>query len=629
MPTSQNPSVTALTHRWSTSYHPQLAVDGDCHPTSVPTQTTAYSSTVAELIKRRQLTPHFQPIVSLAAGSLFGHEALIRTPAGCPFTSPDQLFEAARAEGLQIELELECVHRSLNAWTQHVDNAGGGLGKLFLNLSAGALVAALASDELEIAVDTWRAKATTAHGLVVELTEHEHVRDFDALMLAVGKLRRYNISLALDDFGDGRSSLRLWSQIKPEIVKIDKYFSQDLDKHPDKLQTLRALQQISQTLGSSLVAEGIETLEVLHLVRDLGIRLGQGWALGQPQAVPALAAPAEARQVMLSRDIAVFPERRRKSQQRASVWTLLREIEPVSPTTTNEELFLRFASDDALRAVAIVEDARPVGLLTRERFVDRYAKPFFRELYGRQPCTAFANLTPHLIDVHHGIDELTEVLTSEDQRYLADGVVITENGRYRGLGTGEDLVRLVTEARIEAARHANPLTLLPGNIPITQHMRRLLDAGREFVACYADLNHFKPFNDLYGYWRGDEMLLLAAKTISAIADARRDFVGHVGGDDFLIMFQSEDWMARCQQIVERFDAAARGLYDQQAQKDGWVRAEDRHGVERFHPLTTLTIGAVHVTSNPGISAEDVANAAAAAKRKAKASNAGVMLLDAC
>ena len=583
---------------------------------------TESTASVVDLIAQHLLVPHFQPIASLTDGSLFGHEALIRTPAGCKYTSPDLLFEAARQQGVHIELELECVRQSLRAWSEHASG-----GKLFLNMSAGALVAALAGDELDSVVDAWRASTKSPPGVVVELTEHEHVRDFDALAVAVGRLRRHHISLALDDFGDGRSSLRLWSQIKPEIVKIDKFFSQDLDKHPDKLQTLRALQQISQTLGSSLVAEGIETVEILHLVRDLGIRFGQGWVLGRPQAAPAQAVPAAARQVLQSRDIAVFPERRRKSQQRASAWTLLRETEPVTPATTNEELFSRFAADEALRAVALVQDGRPLGLLARERFVDRYAKPFFKEIYGRQPCTAFANLTPHLIDVHHGIDELTEVLTSDDQRYLQDGVIITENGRYRGLGTGEDLVRLVTEARIEAARHANPLTLLPGNIPITQHMRRLLDAQRDFVACYADLNHFKPFNDLYGYWRGDEMILLAARSISEFADPRRDFVGHVGGDDFLVMFQSEDWLQRCNDIVERFNPRARDLYDAEARQAGGVLAEDRHGVERFHPLTTLTIGAVKVDVHLGLSAEDVASSAAAAKRKAKAAHSGVLVLD--
>ncbi|MBR7513801.1 GGDEF domain-containing protein, partial [Mycobacterium tuberculosis] len=79
-----------------------------------------------------------------------------------------------------------------------------------------------------------------------------------------------------------------------------------------------------------------------------------------------------------------------------------------------------------------------------------------------------------------------------------------------GLGTGEELVRTVTEIRIEAARYANPLTFLPGNIPLNLHIERLLEANAEFYACYVDLNHFKPFNDQYGYWQGDEMLKMAA-----------------------------------------------------------------------------------------------------------------------
>lgn len=82
--------------------------------------------------------------------------------------------------------------------------------------------------------------------------------------------------------------------------------------------------------------------------------------------------------------------------------------------------------------MAIVEDGCPVGLLNRQQVLDRYTKPYFKELYGRRPCTLFANLTPLLVDMHTGVEELTAILTSEDQRYLADGFIITENGRYRG-----------------------------------------------------------------------------------------------------------------------------------------------------------------------------------------------------
>ena len=86
-----------------------------------------------------------------------------------------------------------------------------------------------------------------------------------------------------------------------------------------------------------------------------------------------------------------------------------------------------------------------------------------------------------------------------------------------------------------AARYANPLTSLPGNIPISQHIAALIESGEPFATCYCDLNNFKPFNDVYGYWRGDDMIRLCADIIRRNSDPQRDFVGHVGGDDFVML----------------------------------------------------------------------------------------------
>ena len=107
----------------------------------------------------------------------------------------------------------------------------------------------------------------------------------------------------------------------------------------------------------------------------------------------------------------------------------------------------------------------------------------------------------------------------------------------------------------------------------------------------------KPFNDQYGYWRGDEMILLAARCITAQADPRRDFVGHVGGDDFIVLFQSDDWARRCEATLDNFNQQALALYDELARQAGGIEAEDRHGCLRFHPLTTLGIGAVRVAAD--------------------------------
>ena len=181
----------------------------------------------------------------------------------------------------------------------------------------------------------------------------------------------------------------------------------------------------------------------------------------------------------------------------------------------------------------------------------------------------------------------------------------------------------MTETRIEAARHANPLTFLPGNIPISQHMERLLKKEVRFVACYADLNNFKPFNDHYGYWRGDEMLRLLARIAMEQCDAQWDFLGHVGGDDFILLFQSTDWRARCEKLVAEFALRAQAMYDDEARRVGGIEAEDRHGVVRFFPCTTLSIGAVAIDASRFSRAEEVANMAALAKHAAKQAGAGL------
>ena len=125
----------------------------------------------------------------------------------------------------------------------------------------------------------------------------------------------------------------------------------------------------------------------------------------------------------------------------------------------------------------MVDAQRPVAIINRSQFMNDYSKLYFREVWGRKSCMMHANDQPRLIERDHNVDELIGILTSEDQRYLADGFIVTENGRYAGLGTGDQLVRSVTETRIEAARHANPLTFLPGNVPISQHIERLLASG--------------------------------------------------------------------------------------------------------------------------------------------------------
>ena len=577
---------------------------------------------LAGLMRSSGLYPVFQPIVSLGDGAIYSHEALIRGPQNTSFHSPDALLTAAEHESLNFEFESFCITVALARWGELQES-----GRLFVNISAEVLVQVLKRCGRDALMALISGFGVLPRMLVLEITEYERVADMDYLASVVSEIRSAGVSLALDDFGDGRSSLRLWSQLKPEFVKIDKYFTKDLSQHADKLKTIQALQQIAAIFDTALVAEGIETEDDLRVLRDLGIAYGQGYFLGRPAPQPREQIEAQALLVMQDRRVAVFPELRRAS----SAGSLSRLAVAAAPTvdlfTTNNELATLFVSHPKLHAVAVLEGTRPMGIINRAIFMNEYSKLFYREVWGRKPCLVHANLAPRLIERNHNVDELVGILTSEDQRYLVDGFIVTNNGRYEGIGTGEQLVRSVTETRIEAARHANPLTFLPGNIPISQHIERLLNSGIEFVACYADLNNFKPFNDQYGYWRGDEMIRLVARLALAHCDPQRDFVGHVGGDDFIILYQSTNWQQQCEQFIREFADRAIELFDAPAREAGGIQAEDRYGVSRFFPMTTIAIGAVKIKGGEYSSAEEVASIAARAKHDAKTRGEGLVMLN--
>lgn len=575
-------------------------------------------SALARLMRGAALACVFQPIAAIEDGTVFAHEALIRGPQGSPLQGADALLQLARREDRLVEFELFCARQAMRQW--------GGMnqpGRLFVNISADALVRGLLRggvDQLVAQLSSW---GISPRMLVFEITEHERVTDMPALLAAAQVLRGTGVALALDDFGDGHSSLRLWSELRPDFVKIDKYFSREISEHADRLQTLRALKQIAAVFSTQLVAEGIERVEDLQALRDLAIGYGQGYLLGRPGTEPVQAVRQEAREALTDQRLIVLPELRRAAHTGFLTRLEIIEAPTVPPDAPNNALEAIFLAHPELHAVAIVDEGRPVAIVNRQAFMQHYAQQYFKEIFGRKSCMLHANHAPRLIERNHDVEHLVGILTSQDQRYLSDGFIVTENGRYVGLGTGEQLVRSVTEVRLEAARHANPLTFLPGNIPISQHIERLLRNGSEFVACYADLNHFKPFNDHYGYWRGDEMIRLVAKVLVAHCDAQRDFVGHVGGDDFVVLFQSSDWLPRCEGIVEEFRHLARGLYEESAREAGGIDAEDRDGQPRFFPLTTLAVGAVRIQRGACRSAEEVATHAALAKHEAKRQGDGL------
>jgi diguanylate cyclase (GGDEF)-like protein len=577
----------------------------------------------AELLAR-SLAPDglhavYQPIVRLEDFRVVAHEGLMRVSGSA--ASPLVVLDAARRLGRLGELETVAARVVVAQYDYASPDE-----HLLINVSTHAIL----QDAIrpQALIDTLSEAGVDLRRFVIELTERDIVENVARLGEAIGFLRAKGVRLALDDFGMGHSNFELWHELAPEFVKLDRYLIDGISRSPGRLSIVKALVQVADDLGTDLIAEGIEQLSDLEVVKDLGVRFGQGYLLGRPQIQPQRDLPEAV--LRCKANFPVFPSHgKRVGTTRMAAGHLLIEAPALTEASTNQQVDDLFRARPDLHALPVVDgDDLPIGLINRKVFNERMAKPFARELAARRSCTHYMHAAPIVCDVNQSIDSMIDILCGEDQRYLADGFIITAERRYRGLGRGEALVRRVTEHRIEAARYANPLTLLPGNIPITEHINRLLNGGQPFWAAYCDLNYFKPFNDQCGYFRGDKMIRLVAETLLRHIQPNWDFLGHVGGDDFVVLFQSDDWRARCDRVVAEFNAAALELFDPDDIERGILECEDRNGNSAQFPLTTLSIGIVPILPGKYLQAEEVASDAASAKRRAKRDGVGICYLEA-
>jgi len=563
-----------------------------------------------EIIEQRRLSALFQPIIDLNSGEFLGFEGVVRGPADSPLHSPINLFSAAVQQGLSLEVEMLSRQTVLEAFARQ--NLPG---NLFLNVSPETLTNPGFRNGQTLAF--LRQLGIAPERVIIEITENQPTFDFAAMRSALLHYRSMGFQIAIDDLGEGFSSLRLWSELRPEFIKVDMHFVQGVDRDPIKLQFLKSIQHIAESCGTHVIAEGVETAAELKVVKDIGIAFGQGYFVARPSPTPPLLASAETSRIISSSNIAIFPKDMLSHRTQTTAHKLLTYVEPARPETSNDEVFERFSANPALRIIPVAEKGKPRGLINRHQFIDRFAQPCQRELTGKEPCSGSMQGEPLLVEKNMPVEELSHFLAEADSRHFADGFIITEQGRYIGVASGQDLLRELTQMQLEAARHANPLTLLPGNVPIDEHICRLLQSNSPFVACRCDLDHFKPFNDTYGYRKGDEMIQLAGRILDWACDPKLDFIGHIGGDDFILLMQSRDWKTRCERALRSFEQAAGLMFREEHLVQGGYSGKGYDGTARFHPLASLSIGAIQAAPGQFMSHHEVSAAMCEAKKMAK------------
>jgi diguanylate cyclase (GGDEF)-like protein len=181
-------------------------------------------------------------------------------------------------------------------------------------------------------------------------------------------------------------------------------------------------------------------------------------------------------------------------------------------------------------------------------------------------------------------------------------------------------------SRLKRIFDNNPLTRLPGNTSIH---RAIEDAmGRDLAVCYVDINHFKPYNDVYGFSHGDEVIRMLSRIMfNAVKDSGGGFCGHIGGDDFVCILSIEKAEGVCQTIIDYFDQIVLDLFDEETKVRGYYDGCNRKGGREQIPLLSVSIGVVLMNSPKILHHAKVAEVAAELKNLAKSSDGSRFVVD--
>lgn len=550
---------------------------------------------------RERLEVHFQPIVDIASnGQVFAHEALcrMRTPDQ-QMLSGEEAFSLARRLGRQDELDLEMQQQALMLKAQRI---APGV-PLFLNVMPSTL---LHEDWITQLLGWMRELGLDRRDVVIEVVESERV---DATRLAerCDALRAQGLRIALDDMGAGFNSLSTLAMVRTDFIKIDRTLVHEAQGSRVRSVLLEAIVSMADRLGATVIAEGLERPEDLAFCQGLGIRLAQGYLFARPQPTPLY-------------EPVVLPETDDAWRvQRHDRFRITDVIDPgvaFEIDTLLDEVRSHFRASPALPWAVVTDAGRPIGTIARGRVLSRSVRTL------AAACQPLRRVLPH--DVSLSVLARSLYLDRGDADHWT---VVGAEGEFIGVVEPMMLVAHIL-SRQEHGASVHPLSQLPTGPSLRQAIEMRI--GRHHGSLnlvYIDLDHFKSFNDRYGFIRGDAMIRTLAEILRHVFVSRSDrLLGHIGGDDFILLLDREEpqLQEQLQRLIAQFTALASHLYDPSDVARGYFTTEDGNR----HPIASISVACVNGSTGALQDSTAAAERAAYLKKVGKSQWGSVVVVEA-
>ncbi|MEV5729464.1 GGDEF domain-containing protein [Streptomyces pharetrae] len=446
----------------------------------------------------------FQPVVNLSTGGVAALEILARPETG------DVLAEARRDPELDGRLAVLAVRAAVRHET---------LLPLHVNVFAGTLADLGGLTQLYDAV---RAAGRLPWEVTVDVVPpYTHVPR-QGLLDAVAALRERGFRVSADGVGDGDVPLRLLVDLAPDLVKLDG----SLLSRPA---AVRAMRTLCDESGALLAVEGVETELQCAAARSAGAQLAQGTLFAPPARLPAADVYVPPRSPGLGAVSRAGP----------SVREFVRPAALLPDTASAAQVrALLTGSPDVSGVLLVDRNGVPVRSVHRSRFLLSMSGRYGHALYADRPAARLGD-PPRTVGIDATAWEVLDVVADGERDRTSDDVAVVDAyGRCVGVVRLADLVRALAESRVEEAAGLNPLTRLPGSDAITGEVDRRIADGRAFALSWLDVDHFKQVNDGAGFAAGDELIRSVGRALQLAASGSVR-VGHIGGDDFLVLADPE------------------------------------------------------------------------------------------
>lgn len=563
------------------------------------------------ILDQNEIRSVFQPVVSLSDAEIIGYEALSRGPVGSILERPDALFKAAARFDLIWELEYLCRGTALEKAKDIIPTK-----MIFLNVDPQII-----NDprfQKGQTQDMLRRFRANAGNVIFEITEKTAIDDYKSFCRILDNYTSQGYKIAIDDTGSGYSGLRTLAETRPNFIKVDMELVRGIDKDTLKQAMMKALYDFSVSTNSKIIAEGIETQDELSTLISIGIPLGQGFFLQKPQ--PDFAdLPHSIKQMIIEMN----SQKKRElyhTPVTMPVGEIAQQEQGFPSSTLGYAAIDYFSQNPPCQGFAIVENERPIGLLMKGKLLASLATQYGVAIYMNRPILSHMDKNPLIVDYHTPIEAVSKSALSRKDDDIYDYILVTKDEKYFGIVTVKKLLEKTTQLELNRAKHANPLTGLPGNVMIEGELDKVLRESPDYAVLYFDLDNFKAYNDAYGFEHGDKVLCFTARVIQEELNASHNqetFLGHIGGDDFIAITRFSNVTDLCEHIIANFNAKVVDYYNNDDRGRGHIVAKNRHGQPEEFPIMSLSIAVVTNRHRKFNNVFEVGEVASRIKKKCK------------